>query len=208
MPGSDMLRRFIDHPLFIWTLLALPSLLFVLAVLGFEPARPGETVERALLGPTGEFSVRFLILSMLLTPMRRIFPQSGFWRWMMKRRRYIGLAAFAYAVLHLNLYLVGVENAAEILAGLGKIELLLGWGAFMVMLPLALTSNDRAVRRLGLKWKALQRWVYPVAIAVALHWVLVSDSIGPVIVHFAPLALLEGYRILGNYRRRARRAIT
>lgn len=201
-----MFRRFVDHPLFIWTLLALPSLLFLQAFIGFEPRGPGYTVEKALLPPTGEFAVRFLILSMLLTPMRRIFPQSGFWRWMMKRRRYIGLAAFAYAVLHLNLYLVGVDNVAEILAGLTEVELLLGWAAFMVMLPLAVTSNDHAVRGMGLKWKLLQRWVYPAAIAVALHWVLLADSIGPVIVHFAPLVLLEGYRIYDNFQHRARRA--
>ena len=65
-----MFRRIIDHPLFIWTLLALPSLLLIQAYLGFEFQDSDDTVEEILMKPTGVYAVRFLILSLLLTPMR------------------------------------------------------------------------------------------------------------------------------------------
>ena len=123
----------------------------------------------------------------------------------MKRRRYIGLAAFIYAVLHLSLFLIA-EDLEEILESLTEVELLLGWLAFMIMLPLAVTSNDTALRKLGPKWKAMQRWVYLAVVAVALHWALAAEEIVPVLIHFTPLALLEGYRLFDNRRRKVRRA--
>ena len=53
-----------------------------------------------LLHPTGEFAARFMIIAMIISPLRLMFPKSGSWMWMMRRRRYFGVAAFAYAVLH------------------------------------------------------------------------------------------------------------
>lgn len=91
-----MVRKTIDSRLFIWTLLALPSFPMVGALLSAQPGPEGKSVSEMLLHPTGEFAARFLIIAMILTPMRMLFPGSGFWRWMMKRRRYFGVAAFAY----------------------------------------------------------------------------------------------------------------
>ena len=200
-----MFRRIIDHPFFVFGLLALPLFMVFSLYQSFEPMRPGATVEHALLHPTGETSVRLLIITMILTPMRRIFPQSGFWQWMMKRRRYFGVAAFAYAALHLTFFVMDEGSVIEILGSFTKPAMLLGWFAFFVFLPLAITSNDWSVRKLGLRWKRVQQWVYPAAVATAVHWVLVSEEIGPALVHFLPLVLLEAYRLYGNWRRQRAR---
>ena len=67
--------------------------------------------------------------------------------------------------------------------------------AFVIFVPLAMTSNDASVRRLRRSWKTLQRFVYPAAVATLLHWIFVHDNYGPALVHFVPLAGLEIYRI-------------
>ena len=64
-----------------------------------------------------------------------------------------------------------------------------------VFLPLGLTSNDKSMRLLGRRWKSLQRFVYLAAAATLVHWLFVHNNIGPALVHFVPLALLETYRI-------------
>ena len=67
--------------------------------------------------------------------------------------------------------------------------------AVVIFVPLALTSNDHAVRRMGPAWKTLQRTVYLAALFTLAHWVFIHNSFGGALVHFAPLAALEAYRI-------------
>ena len=194
-----MLKRLIDHPYFIWALLALPSVPMVSELASGYSGPNGEPVTEYLLHPTGEFAARFLIISMILTPLWMLFPRSGFVRWMVKRRRYFGVAAFGYAALHTVLYVMGTLSAI-----LGEFLLLgiwTGWLAMFVFLPLALSSNDYSVRLLGSAWKTLHRTVYVAAVATLLHWIFVHNSFGPALVHFAPLAALEFYRIKNSLRR-------
>ena len=73
--------------------------------------------------------------------------------------------------------------------------ILAGWLAFVVFVPLALTSNDRSVRRLRHWWKRIHRWVYAAALLTFAHWLLVAFDIVPGLVHLGVLAGLEGYRI-------------
>lgn len=193
-----MLRTVLASRLFIWGLLALPSVPMILAVLSGQPGPDGRPVTEMLLHPTGEFSARFMIIAMILTPLRMMFPGSGFWRWMMQRRRYFGVAAFAYAAFHTVLYLVDMGSLRAILGEFLALGIWTGWLALFVFVPLAVTSNDWSVRRMGAAWKRLQRWVYLAAVATLLHWIFVHNNLGPALVHFLPLAGLEAYRIWKN----------
>ncbi|WP_089994369.1 sulfite oxidase heme-binding subunit YedZ [Cognatiyoonia koreensis] len=192
-----MLKDAINSRAFIWGLLALPSIPMIGALLSAEPSA-GQSVEEMLLHPTGEFSARFLITTMILSPMRMLLPNSGFWRWMLKRRRYFGVAAFAYAALHTVLYVIDIGTLRALLGDALELGIWTGWLAFFVFLPLAATSNDWSVRKMGPTWKRLQRWVYLAALATLLHWIFVHNNIGPALVHFLPLAALETYRIWRN----------
>ncbi|WP_171182253.1 sulfite oxidase heme-binding subunit YedZ [Ruegeria sp. HKCCD8929] len=197
-----MFRKTVDSRLFIWALLAVPSIPMVGALLSGQPGPEGKPVTEMLLHPTGEFAARFLIIALILTPMRMLFPGSGFWRWMMKRRRYFGVAAFAYATFHTVLYIVDMGSLRAILGEVLALGIWTGWLAFFVFLPLAITSNGWSVRRMGSAWKALQRWVYVAAVGTLLHWIFVHNNIGPALVHFVPLVGLEAYRLRHNFTRR------
>lgn len=196
-----MLKHIRDTRAFIWLVLALPSIPMTVALVSGQPGPEGQPVSEILLHPTGEFSARFLILTMIITPMRMLMPASGFWRWMVKRRRYFGVAAFAYAALHTLLYIVDMGSLRAILGEALVLGIWTGWLAFFVFVPLALTSNDWSVRRMGPAWKTLQRWVYVAAIGTLLHWIFVHNNLGPALVHFVPMAVLEAYRIWQNFHR-------
>lgn len=200
------LKSIRDHPYTFWALLALPSVPLVLGLISGQPGPEGEPATEMLLHPTGEFSARFLIIAMILTPMRMLFPGSNFWRWMMKRRRYFGVAAFAYAAFHTVLYILDMGSLQAILGEALAFGIWTGWLAFFIFVPLVVTSNDWSVRRIGPAWKTLQRWVYVAAVGTLLHWIFVHNNIGPALVHFVPLAGLEAYRIWKNLTRSRLRA--
>ena len=201
-----MLRKTIDSRFFIWALLALPSIPMVGALLSGQPSPEGKPVAEMLLHPTGEFAARFLIIAMILTPMRMLFPGSEFWRWMMKRRRYFGVAAFVYASFHTVLYIADMGSLQAILGEALALGIWTGWLAFFIFLPLAVTSNDWSVRRMGPAWKTLQRWVYVAAVGTLLHWIVVHNNFGPALVHFVPLVGFEAYRLWHNFTRRTQPA--
>lgn len=190
-----MLLRLISNRLVIWGLLALPSLPMIAALATGAINADGAPASEFLLHPSGEMSARLMIVAMILTPLRMLFPTSGFLRWMTKRRRYFGVAAFAYALLHLVLYLIDMGSLRAIMGEAFVFGIWTGWLAFFIFVPLAATSNDRAVRMLGRHWKTLQRAVYVAAVLTLLHWIYVHNNFGPAIAHFVPLAALEAYRI-------------
>ncbi|WP_299662634.1 ferric reductase-like transmembrane domain-containing protein [uncultured Ruegeria sp.] len=197
-----MVKNMVDHRYFIWSILALPSIPMIVALASGQPGSNGMPVTERLLHPTGEFSARFLIIAMMLTPLRMLFPGSNFLRWMMKRRRYFGMAAFFYALFHTLLYIVDMGNLRAILGEFLALGIWTGWLAMVVFVPLALTSTDSAIRRLGPRWKTLQRTVYLAAVATLMHWIFVHNNLGPALVHFVPLAGLELYRIFYSFRKR------
>jgi sulfoxide reductase heme-binding subunit YedZ len=182
----------------LWLLLSLPAVAFTAGGIS------GNLSPHAALHPSGELSARLMIVAMLATPLRTVLPGARWVLWLMRRRRDIGVAAFAYALLHTVFYLIDVGAFASVLAELGRVAIWTGWLACLLMLPLALTSNDFAVRRMGAKrWKALHRWVYPTAILTAAHWTFIAGGIVAVAVHFLPLALLEAWRLYRHMRPKA-----
>lgn len=190
----DMLKRFLNSPYSFWALLALPSFGMLSGFFG------GDASAHRLLHPTGEFAARFMIIAMMITPLRMLFPTHRWPHWLVKRRRYLGVAAFGYAVLHTAFYLIDQGSLSKVLAQALELSIWTGWLAFLIFVPLALTSNDWAVQKLKRAWKPLQRWVYTAAVLTLAHWVFLEYEIGPALAHFLPLAGLELYRIVRNNR--------
>lgn len=187
------LKTILNSPYLFWALLAVPSVPLVLGL------TQGTMAYGQLMHVSGEFSVRFLVVALMVTPFRVIFATANWPRWLLARRRYLGVAAFGYAALHTLAYLLELGAIDRILSDAAKLGIWTGWIGFLAFVPLALTSNDISVRRLGRSWKTLQRVVYGVAIFTALHWIFIEESVGGAAAHFAPLVLLEAYRVWKQY---------
>jgi sulfoxide reductase heme-binding subunit YedZ len=167
--------------------------------LGADPMR---TLEHAL----GLWALRFLLASLTITPLRQLTGIN-----LLRYRRALGLLAFYYAVLHLTTYLVldqGLDLDAIIADILKRLYITIGMACFLILVPLAVTSNNLAVRRLGGKaWAQLHRFVYVAAILAALHFLLSVKSwpIEPV-TYTLLVAILLGYRLARSLMRRPRPA--
>ena len=180
-------------PYWLWLLLSLPALGFIGAISGSSDPE----IFYELLHPTGEFSARFMIIAMLASPLVLLFKG---WRgplWLKKNRRYFGVAAFGYAGLHTLFYFIDEGSAAAVISDIPKLYIWTGWIAFLIFIPLAVTSMDYFMRRMGRSWKTLQRTTYAAAAFTLIHWAALHDwgGIGGALVHFLPLALLEAYRV-------------
>ncbi len=192
------LKAFLNHHLFFWAVLSLPAIPMIGQLASGDP----EAI-RDLLHPTGEFAARFLILALMITPLTLLLRGWRGPRWLLRRRRYIGVAAFGYAAVHLVAYLVDMGAGAFAADEIFSLAIWTAWVAFLIFIPLAVTSTDRWVRTLKKRWKTLHRAVYAAAVLTLLHWAALEDwgGVGPALVHFAPLALLEAYRIVRWLRR-------
>ena len=194
MPANGRLVRLLNASWFTWLLLAVPG-----AVLTYRYAR-GATFYGEYLHSTGELGVRLLILTMAVTPLKVMFPSAGWVRWLARRRRYVGVAAFGYALLHAVAYLVR-QPFSTIARDAAELALATGWVALLVMLALAATSNDAAVRRMRASWKWLHRAVYLAAALTFGHWILTAFDPTAAYVHLGILAALEATRLVLNRRR-------
>ena len=174
-----------------WIVLAGPAAWFIVRATGFENVDLEE-----MLHPTGELSARLLIVALAVTPLAKLFPAARWTRWLAANRRAIGVAAFGYAALHALFYVVAMGSAADMLAELGAAGIWTGWAALALLVPLALTSSDRAMRALRAGWKRVQRLAYPAALLTLAHWAFVHNDLVTAAAHFAPLALLQLFRVL------------
>lgn len=186
MDGRQILRS----KKLLWALLAVPALLTVGDYFTGD-AYPGDYLHE-----TGEWSARLIILALMLTPLSLLLPGRRWVRWLIRRRRAFGVAAFGYAVLHLIFYLLDMETLRNILAEMWALGIWTGWAAFLLLVPLALTSNEASVRALKAGWKRLQRLAYPAAVLTLLHWMFVHDNLTAALLNFAPLALLQLWRLV------------
>jgi len=101
------------------------------------------------------------------------------------------------------------EGAVAFTGGeISKLYIWTGWLAFLIFVPLAITSTDGWVRSLGRNWKTLQQGVYAAAVLTLIHWAALHNwgGVGPALVHFMPLVLLEIYRVWSTQTRRRERA--
>lgn len=180
-------------PYWLWALMALPGIAITMSLINATDAK---AVHEAL-HPTGEFAARFMIIAMLASPLALILKG---WRgplWLKKNRRYFGVAAFLYALAHTMLYLIDLGTAQKVIADLPKLYIWTGWIALLIFVPLGISSSNYFVRKMGRNWKRLQRTTYIAAVLTLLHWAALHDwgGLGPAMVHFVPLGLLEAYRV-------------
>ena len=198
MPANTPLARFLNAPSFVWLVLALPG-----AVLTYRYAS-GASFYGEYLHATGELGVRLLILAMAVTPLKLVFAHAGWVAWLARRRRYVGVAAFGYSALHAAAYLERQATFAAIVDDAAELGLMTGWISLVVMLALAVTSNDTSVRLLRTGWKWLHRTVYLGAALALVHWILTAFDPTAAYVHVGLLAALEMIRLVQSYRTRAR----
>lgn len=174
-----------------WLVLALPAVLLL-------PG--GDTAELTAL--SGEIAAKCMLLALLVSPLveaLRPWPkQRAVVMRLVRHRRAVGVAAFCYALVHLAYYVADMGRLDDMLAELGAPGIWTGWAAFALMLPLAATSNDAAMRRLKRSWKTLQRLAYPAALLTFAHWLLVHDGLQEALLYCAPLALLQIIRIMSR----------
>ncbi len=154
-------------------------------------ADPLKVLERAL----GLWALRFLVAGLAITPLRQLFGVN-----LLRYRRAIGLLAFYYAALHLLTYIVldqGLDFGAVWADILKRPYITIGMISFSLLVPLAITSNNAMVRRLGAHvWTKLHRLVYVAAAAAAVHFVMVVKAWPPEPLIYASLvASLLVYRM-------------
>ncbi|MEE9597071.1 MAG: protein-methionine-sulfoxide reductase heme-binding subunit MsrQ [Acidiferrobacterales bacterium] len=164
-------------------------------------ANPVETVRRY----TGDWTLRFVLIALTVTPLRRL---TG-WHVVIRLRRMLGLFAFFYACLHFVSY-IWLDQFfmwdAIIEDILDRPYITVGVASFLLLIPLAVTSTNGMVRRLGgRRWQRLHQLVYVIAVLGVIHflWLVKSDISEPVI-YGAILALLLGFRLFWHLRGRSR----
>ena len=149
----------------------------------------------AITHATGDWALRFLLACLAMTPLRRLSGAS----WPIRFRRLLGLYAFFYACLHLATYLVLDLGGywTQLFADIAKRPYItVGFTAWLLLLPLAITSTRGWIRRLGRRWGQLHRTVYAVAVLAVVHflWLVKSDLREP-LLYAAIAAVLLGARV-------------
>lgn len=186
-------------------LLVLVNGLVPLALLVWDQShnRLGANPQNFLILTTGMMALIFLMLTLAVTPMRKIFGLN----WAIQLRRMLGLYAFFYACLHF-LCFYSLDRAFSFSSTLHEIVarkyIWFGLTALLVMVPLAVTSTNGMIKRLGGKrWRALHRLVYVAAICAVIHFYMqVKADVRLPLVFAAVLAILLGYRIVEYLRSR------
>jgi sulfoxide reductase heme-binding subunit YedZ len=197
------MRQALRHPAAWWALLVLG--LLPLAWLGGQiwQDQLGANPAEALIRATGDWTLRSLCVVLAVTPLRQLLA----WPELVRFRRMLGLLTFAYACLHLLCYAwfdMGFEWG-DIVQDIAKRPfILLGFSAFLILLALASTSFNRAIRQLGARrWQALHRAVYAVAVLAILHfwWMRAGkQNFAEVLVYAAILISLLGWRLARRMR--------
>ncbi len=182
-----------------YKLLVFINSLVPLALLGWDAyfQRLGANPIEYFLRTTGVLTLIFLLVTLLITPLRKIYG----WNQLIKFRRMCGLFAYAYAVIHLITYSIFDKslNVSAIVTDVWQRPFIaFGMAALLLLTPLAITSTNGMIKRLGGKnWQRLHRLTYFAAIAGIVHFFMIqkSDYFYPAIFGLV-LALLLGYRII------------
>jgi len=157
--------------------------------LGPDPAQ-------ALSIETGEWALRFLLLTLAITPFRQIFRMAEIAR----LRRMIGLFAFFYASIHFLSWMAFILGFRWLAIAEELVErpyITVGFLAYVILFLLGVTSTNSMVRRLGKNWKRLHKFVYAASILAIVHllWILRTD-VTEAVIYGVLLAILLGYRII------------
>jgi sulfoxide reductase heme-binding subunit YedZ len=142
------------------------------------------------------------MLTLAVTPVRLVFRRHAVSIWLVRHRRDLGVASFAYAAGHTVIYLAEKASLRIVLQDLGSCDIIVGWLALALFVPLAATSNDVATRALRRSWKRLHRLVYPAALLSFLHWVWAAFDPTSAYIHIAVLSGIELLRVALQVRHR------
>ncbi|MFY2822579.1 protein-methionine-sulfoxide reductase heme-binding subunit MsrQ [Ruegeria sp. MALMAid1280] len=165
---NQILRRIPVWPVYLLGVLPAPWL-FYQALTGGLGVEPIEALEHRY----GKLALQLLIAVLAISPLRRLLGLN-----LLKFRRALGVLTFTYVALHLLVWLVlDVQVPKQIWADIVKRPYItVGMAAFVLMLPLAVTSNNLSVRKLGPRWRSLQRLVFPAAVLGGVHYVMLAKG--------------------------------
>ena len=181
---NQTLRKVPEWLVYALSLLPIP-VLFVLALQGDLGVDPVKALEHRY----GLLGLQFLLATLAVSPVRRLIGLN-----VMRFRRAFGLIAFSYVAAHLLVWLIlDVQALSRIIEDILKRPYItIGMASFALMVPLAVTSRNSAIRRLGARWRKLHRLTYAVGFLAALHfvWLTKGWQIEPLSYAFAMAALL------------------
>lgn len=194
---SQQRFKVIKATLFVISLLPFVRLV-VSGVMNGLGANPIEFVTRS----TGDWTLYFLCMTIAITPLRRIFQ----WNWLLKLRRQFGLFTFFYAVLHFTTFFWFDHffDLGEMWKDVLKRPFItIGFTAFVLLIPLAVTSTNKMVRRLGKRWQLLHKLVYVIAPLAIIHfWWMKAGKHNfeqPIIFGLLVIALLLFRVVINRY---------
>ncbi|WP_415921993.1 protein-methionine-sulfoxide reductase heme-binding subunit MsrQ [Tateyamaria sp. SN6-1] len=181
---NRLARKVPTWAIYILYLLPVPFLLYMAQTGGL-----GRDPVKALEHELGEIAIQLLIIGLCISPLRRFLGVN-----LMKFRRAFGVLAFVYVALHLLVWAVlDVQSLDRVWADIIKRPYItIGMASFVLMLPLILTSNNRAVRALGVVWQRVHLLTYPVALLAAVHfiWVRKGFQLEPILYMAVIVGLL------------------
>jgi sulfoxide reductase heme-binding subunit YedZ len=186
MPQNILKARYTKPILFVVCLVPLVSLIWR-GFYGDLGANPIETITRY----TGDWTLRFLLITLSISPLRQWFGLSALLRF----RRMFGLYVFFYACCHFSIWFIfdHAFDFADMIEDIVKRPYItVGFSALMLLIPLAATSNNAMVKRLGRRWKKLHRLTYLIVLLGVLHflWLVKADYLEPGIYALIAAVLL------------------
>jgi methionine sulfoxide reductase heme-binding subunit len=198
MPRTPFKRRLLKLAVFLLCLLPLACVVWSALRTGGSDlgANPIETIQDTF----GQWGLRFLVITLAITPLRDWFQAP----WLIGLRRMLGLYAFAYVLLHFLTWLVLDQGLywSAIVADIARRPFItIGFLALVLLVPLAATSTNAMMRRLGRRWKRLHRLVYPIVLLGIWHyyWQVKADVREP-LLYLAITLVLLGWRARPSWR--------
>ena len=193
MPSTFVVRRVLKPALFVLCLLPLASLVWhAFGIAGTDlGANPVEKIQDTL----GQWGLRMLLITLAITPLRDWFSAA----WLIQLRRMLGVYAFCYVLLHFLTWLILDQDLywAGILPDIARRPFItIGFLALLMLIPLAVTSTNGMMRRLGRRWKTLHRLIYLIVLLGIWHyyWQVKADVREP-LFYLAIALLLLGWRV-------------
>lgn len=198
---TDSAIKYIVKPI-VFIACLIPLAILIARAFGISGMTLGANPVEELLHELGLWALRFLLLTLAITPLRDLIGKP----WPLMLRRMIGLFAFFYVLLHFLVWLVVDQELywSGILTDIAKRPFItIGFAAFVLLIPLAITSTNGMMRRLGKRWKTLHRLVYVCAMLGVWHfyWLVKSDVREP-ILYASILAVLLGWRAWQSVKRK------
>ena len=206
MPSAVIVRRWIKPPLFVICLLPLLSLTLQAFEIGGMNlgTNPIERIQDTM----GQWGLRFLLITLAVTPLRDWFDAP----WLVLLRRMLGLFAFFYLSMHFLNWLILDQGLywPGILADIAKRPFItIGFLALLMLIPLAVTSTNAMMRRLGKRWKRLHRLIYVIVLLGIWHyyWQVKADVREP-LIYLGIAVVLLGWRLWKQRSRWLREEVT